>query len=372
MPLDYVTRAEWGATPWKGSVYAVPASERTEFFVHYYGGPFPASITGNAIPRQNEAIHLGNGWSGIGYNFVVDQDGVIYEGRGWSLVGAHCPNHNRSGWGVQVAIGGDQKPSAKALAAVRALYDEACERAGRTLAKKGHRDGKATACPGDHLYAWVRAGMPVETKPSVPPRVIDEPEPVADRPVLRRGSQGRHVHTLQGRLDELGFELVNDGDFGPATEAAVKAFQKAAGEPLSGQDGVVGPRTWAALDRGVKAPSRPAQRPSRDMSRDFPPLEVNGVLNRATVGRLESVLGAKRDGVLDTPDPVVIELQRFLNKRGHKLSVDGFGLRQDGRTVYKTTKALQLYLGTPADGVLSTPKSAAVAALQRRLNTGKL
>ncbi|WP_411147348.1 peptidoglycan-binding protein [Streptomyces sp. A30] len=154
-----ISRATWDAKPWNGTPASVALSKRTEFFVHYDGGS-PITRTGYAVMRAIEAEHLGNGWSGVGYNFVVDQAGNIYEGRGWNLQGAHCPNHNVTGIGVQIAIGGDQEPSAKALAACRALYEEACKKTGRTLAKKGHRDGLATACPGTKLYAWVKAGMP--------------------------------------------------------------------------------------------------------------------------------------------------------------------------------------------------------------------
>lgn len=61
------------------------------------------------------------------------------------------------------------------------------------------------------------------------------------RPVLRRGSTGAHVRVLQQLLH---MNLV-DGDFGPATEGAVRGFQARAGLT---DDGVVGPRTWAALE----------------------------------------------------------------------------------------------------------------------------
>ncbi len=159
MTVKIVSRSTWGAKPWNGTPASVALSQRTEFFVHYDGGN-PINYTGVKVPQTIERSHRNQGWSGVGYNFVIDQDGTIYEGRGWNLQGAHCPGHNISGLGVQIAIGGDQKPSAKALASCRALYEEACKKTGRTLAKKGHKDGFATACPGKHLYAWVQAGMP--------------------------------------------------------------------------------------------------------------------------------------------------------------------------------------------------------------------
>jgi len=115
-----------------------------------------------------DAGHRANGWAGIGYNFVVMLDGSAWEGRGWGLVGAHCPDHNTSGIGVQIHLGGAQQPTPAALATTRALYDEACRRSGRQLAKRGHRDGIATECPGTALYAWVRAGMPAPAPPLTP------------------------------------------------------------------------------------------------------------------------------------------------------------------------------------------------------------
>ncbi|MGV9509407.1 peptidoglycan-binding protein [Streptomyces tendae] len=167
--IDIISRATWGAKPWNGNPARIALTQRREFFIHYDGG-HAITRTGYAIMRAIEAEHLGNGWAGVGYNFVVDQAGNVYEGRGWDRQGAHCPGHNISGFGVQIAIGGDQEPSAAALAACRALYEEACRKTGRTLAKKGHRDGIATACPGTKLYAWVQAGMPAgDYKPAPNP-----------------------------------------------------------------------------------------------------------------------------------------------------------------------------------------------------------
>lgn len=72
--------------------------------------------------------------------------------------------------------------------------------------------------------------------------------------VLRRGAEGPTVTALQQRLGELGYWLgPRDGRFGDLTQQAVYALQKAAG--LS-RDGVVGPKTRAALARGDRPSAR--------------------------------------------------------------------------------------------------------------------
>jgi len=53
---------------------------------------------------------------------------------------------------------------------------------------------------------------------------------------------------LQRRLNELGFNCgAVDGSFGSKTLSAVRAFQKSRGLAV---DGVVGPKTRAALNAG--------------------------------------------------------------------------------------------------------------------------
>ena len=63
--------------------------------------------------------------------------------------------------------------------------------------------------------------------------------------LLKRGSSGPDVLTLQSALFQLGFDPNGtDGRFGAGTEAAVKAFQKSKGLT---PDGIAGPATMAAL-----------------------------------------------------------------------------------------------------------------------------
>ena len=60
-------------------------------------------------------------------------------------------------------------------------------------------------------------------------------------PTLRRGSKGNAVKCVQFLLS-----CNPDGDFGPATENAVRSFQKSGNGSME-VDGVVGPVTWGGL-----------------------------------------------------------------------------------------------------------------------------
>ena len=64
-------------------------------------------------------------------------------------------------------------------------------------------------------------------------------------PILRQGASGQDVEYLQTLLCDTGAAFTVDGKFGPATTQAVKAFQKAQGLTV---DGIVGAKTWAALE----------------------------------------------------------------------------------------------------------------------------
>lgn len=87
----------------------------------------------------------------------------------------------------------------------------------------------------------------VTTSPMTPAPTEATVTPTQTPPSLQRGFTGSEaVRAVQKRLKELGYYKGSaDGDFGPATEAAVKAFQKANG--LSA-DGKVGKQTLAKMN----------------------------------------------------------------------------------------------------------------------------
>jgi peptidoglycan hydrolase-like protein with peptidoglycan-binding domain len=65
-------------------------------------------------------------------------------------------------------------------------------------------------------------------------------------PTVRKGSKGEAVKGLQNALRQRGVgHLDIDGVFGPATETAVRRFQRDAN---LAEDGIAGPDTWGALN----------------------------------------------------------------------------------------------------------------------------
>ena len=72
------------------------------------------------------------------------------------------------------------------------------------------------------------------------------PKPVKKHATLRRGARGEEVVELQTKLAKDGSTLEIDGIFGIGTLSAVKSFQKRHGLTV---DGIVGPKTWAELDK---------------------------------------------------------------------------------------------------------------------------
>ena len=92
----------------------------------------------------------------------------------------------------------------------------------------------------------VMTGGPALASPAAP-AATQAADAAAARPTLRQGARGSAVTTLQRRLTALHYDLgAADGVFGAETFHAVVAFQKVNN---LGRDGIVGPATWAKLDR---------------------------------------------------------------------------------------------------------------------------
>ncbi|MFD7867155.1 N-acetylmuramoyl-L-alanine amidase [Streptomyces sp. NPDC059783] len=360
-PLFFYDRSQWGARPPK-EVTRVDPSSRTGFTVHYSAGPTSQTV------RQIQNYHMdSNGWSDIGYNFLVDHDGRIFEGRGWDVVGAHATGHNTTHIGA-CFIGYDGDATPRALSALRALYLEANRRTGRTLEKTWHSglSGQSTQCPGSALRAWVQGGMDAA--------LIPVQGGVGGSSGGSAGGGGggmtsvRSVAAQQLAVNGMGYSpaLDVDGEWGPLTDAGVRWLQGRVGVAA---DGLWGPATEAAYASGAggsggaggmtSVRSIAAQQRAVNGMGYSPALDVDGEwgpLTDAGVRWLQRQVGADADGLWGPA-----------TEAAYDGGLDnGAGLVVDGDFGPSTIRATQRVIGVTADGEWG-PDS--VRGLQRHLNT---
>lgn len=124
---------------------------------------------------------------------------------------------------------------------------------GKVIEAMGTSSGVVTSLITNKKWTYWEELKGVKYDEGTEPTPTPEPTPVK-RPTLRKGSKGDAVRELQTMLIEKGYNCGSkgaDGIFGNDTVAAVKAFQKASGLTT---DGIVGQKTWEALDAAKPAP----------------------------------------------------------------------------------------------------------------------
>lgn len=117
--------------------------------------------------------------------------------------------------------------------------------------------GESLTIPGARAPTSPSAQPPATgSGPSGPSAAAPSTTPASStRPTLRRGASGGAVTDLQQKLNAAGHSVGTvDGQFGPKTETAVRSFQSEQG--LS-RDGVVGAKTWAALEGAAPGTAAP-------------------------------------------------------------------------------------------------------------------
>jgi peptidoglycan hydrolase-like protein with peptidoglycan-binding domain len=275
------TRAAWGAD--ERLRKGVPSYGRVQVgFVHHTDSPntYAASQV-PAMIRGIYAYHVqSQGWSDIGYNFIIDRFGRTWEGRfggmDKAVTGAQTLNYNAVSMGVS-ALGNFETSAVPAAmtAAFKRIFAwkfslSGIPATGSVVANgksfprvAGHRDGFQTACPGKYLYAKlaeIRAGTAAIMRAPAPKPVVKpvvKPAPAlsaiaqaaaktrftsSKAVVLRQRSRGRAVAILQG-----GLKMAPSGVFGASTRTAVVAYQVRQRLPRTG---VVGRAEWNRIELG--------------------------------------------------------------------------------------------------------------------------
>ena len=120
--------------------------------VHHAGMTRNEDMTLRAI----HDLHLGNGWAGIGYHFIVHKDGTIDKARPIERIGAHAYAHNRYTVGICMTGNFDiGVPTPAQVFSTEMLVAALCYHYDIIPSRQtifGHRDLCDTACPGYNFY----------------------------------------------------------------------------------------------------------------------------------------------------------------------------------------------------------------------------
>lgn len=118
--------------------------------------------TGNAVDddlsaTEIDASHKAQGWTCIGYHYVIRKDGTVEQGRPHWTVGAHAYGENPHTIGIHVCgnfeIG---EPTSEQIESLAMLLANLCTDYGLPIDRDhiiGHRELMPTACPGENLFA---------------------------------------------------------------------------------------------------------------------------------------------------------------------------------------------------------------------------
>jgi peptidoglycan hydrolase-like protein with peptidoglycan-binding domain len=328
--VSVMSRAQWGAIGGRGSV---GKDRRNRVIIHTSvtpnGGGTVAGETTQV--RGMERFHVqSRKWDGIAYSFLVGNTGTIFEGRGWGRNGAHTQNGGNSqgyAWCV-VGDGTRQQPSDAAVQAIRDHIALGIQEGHIDPAYivSGHHDWyPSKPCPGSCVYG-VMARLTGVRGGGVMLRPV---QGQSGRAPITTGDGGNWVRTWQQQLnDTQGEKLAVDGKFGPGTEAATRRFQAKHGLTA---DGIVGPKTIAAMDAVYRQAAAP-------------PASAGGVMRRGATGAL-----------------VRTWQQQLVDTQGAKITVDG----DFGPGTEAATRAFQAKHGLTADGIVGPKTIAAMEALYR-------
>lgn len=177
------------------------------------------------------------------------------------------------------------------------------------------------------------------------------PAPSGPR-VLSQGMTGQDVANLQSQLNRFGYGLAVDGDFGPATDRAVRDFQSRHGLTVDGQVGSATRGALAAAPSPQPAPTPPPAPPAGRApdGNPYTPLVVDGGYGPQTKRALQwrlNVTEAYSHGPLVVDGNVGPATIRYMQQR---LNWSNGPVGIDGQLGPQTVRALQAHVGAGVDG----------------------
>jgi hypothetical protein len=116
----------------------------------------------DASAEQIHGWHINNGWSGIGYHYVIRKDGTVERGRPEWAIGSHAYGENSHTVGIHLSGDFQQaEPTDKQVEKCAMLVADICERYGIPMDYEhivGHGELMATSCPGKNLQKLIDDG----------------------------------------------------------------------------------------------------------------------------------------------------------------------------------------------------------------------
>ena len=176
---EYVSRVGWGcdrAIQYGEDYCPVTLSTTTvtHLVIHHSSSNYPSSDYAAVVNTYYTWHTSGNGWSDIGYNWLVDPNGILYKGRAWvngnmNVQGAHNSEKNSHTIGLNVIGNYDTyeptENSITTLVEIAAFWADNvsidplgtayhyCSH-GTHATITGHKDcGGGTACPGANIVS---------------------------------------------------------------------------------------------------------------------------------------------------------------------------------------------------------------------------
>jgi hypothetical protein len=160
----FTSRITWKARAAKST----PSFTTVNFLCVHHENGSNSSTDCAARVRSVQNFHMDtNGWSDIGYNYLVDPNGVAYEGRGVgeNVIGAHLCGKNSNTMGIcMLGTFTSVKPTNNAEYTLKRILAWKCKQRGldatgtgyhvdRTIDRiSGHRASCSTECPGTALF----------------------------------------------------------------------------------------------------------------------------------------------------------------------------------------------------------------------------
>jgi hypothetical protein len=141
-----------------------------------------SAVAPDVGPKRIARYHVNHwDWAGIGYHFLIGQDGIIYQGNELETISKHTGNINSKGVGICFLGNFTKKvPPPEQLQAGAHLVAWLLQELDLDLEMvRGHKEYMATACPGDQwlsgkkwknmLRQQVAKVQEEATEPGIPP-----------------------------------------------------------------------------------------------------------------------------------------------------------------------------------------------------------